>query len=235
MQYSIRRTDARPYKRFAVSPSSIRRKLTELEKDGLVVRTHGGVKSINDDESGMSFFTRKHTNALEKRLIAIKALKLVHDGDMIFLDSSSTSYFLAEYLSEFPNVTVVTNGVDTLAALATKGVNVYSSGGKVYSENNAALTGEFARAAISKIHADLCFFGSRNNVGRRHLRFISALQRNNKHYDAKFDKKVCLCDNTKTGKGGAFKICNVYDIDYIVCDRDISGAFTHPDTLSLIF
>ena len=107
-------------KQFAVSPSSIRRKLTELEKDGLVVRTHGGVKSINDDESGMSFFTRKHTNALEKRLIAIKALKIVHDGDMIFLDSSSTSYFLAEYLSEFPNVTVVTNGVDTLAALAAK-------------------------------------------------------------------------------------------------------------------
>ena len=158
MQYSIRRTDARPYKQFAVSPSSIRRKLTELEKDGLVVRTHGGVKLINDDESGMSFFTRKHTNALEKRRIAIKALKLVHDGDMIFLDSSSTSYFLAEYLSEFPNVTVVTNGVDTLAALAAKGVNVYSSGGKVYSENTAALTGEFARAAISKIHADLCFF-----------------------------------------------------------------------------
>ena len=53
---------------------------------------------------------------------------------------------------------MVTNGVDTLAALAAKGVNVYSSGGKVYSENNAALTGEFARAAISKIHADLCFF-----------------------------------------------------------------------------
>lgn len=42
------------------------------------------------------------------------------------------------------------------------------------------------------------------------------------------DKKVCLCDNTKIGKGGAFKICNVSDIDYIVCDRDISGAFTHP-------
>ena len=81
MQYSIRRTDARPYKQFAVSPSSIRRKLTELEKDGLVMRTHGGVKSINDDESGMSFFTRKHSNTLEKRLIAIKALKLVHDGD----------------------------------------------------------------------------------------------------------------------------------------------------------
>ena len=49
------------------------------------------------------------------------------------------------------------------------------------------------------------------------------------------EKKVCLCDNTKIGKGGAFKICNVSDIDYIVCDRDISGAFTHPDTLSLIF
>lgn len=101
MQYSIRRTDDLPYKQFAVSPSSITRKLTELEKDGLVMRTHGGVKSINDDESGLSFFTRKHSNALEKRLIAIKALKLVYDGDMIFLDSPSTSYFLRNIFLSF--------------------------------------------------------------------------------------------------------------------------------------
>lgn len=143
---------------------------------------------------------------------------------------------MAEYLSEFPNVTVVTNGVDTLAALAAKGVNVYSSGGKVYSENNAALTGEFARAAISKIHADLCFFsvheitsdGGIYDLFQHCNEIISTMMQNS-------DKKVCLCDNTKIGKRGAFKICNVSDIDYIVCDRDISGAFTHPDTLSLIF
>lgn len=84
------------------------------------MRTHGGVKSINDDESGMSFFTRKHTNALEKRLIAIKALKIVHDGDMIFFGFVVNVVFFGGYLSEFPNVTVVTNGVDTLAALAAK-------------------------------------------------------------------------------------------------------------------
>ena len=88
-------------KQFAVSPSSIRRKLTELEKDGLVVRTHGGVKSINDDESGMSFFTKKHTNALEKRLIAIKALKLVHDGDMFFWIRRQRRIFLRNIFLSF--------------------------------------------------------------------------------------------------------------------------------------
>lgn len=88
-------------KQFAVSPSSIRRKLTELEKDGFVVRTHGGVKSINDDESGMSFFTKKHTNALEKRLIAIKALKLVHDGDMFFWIRRQRRIFLRNIFLSF--------------------------------------------------------------------------------------------------------------------------------------
>lgn len=116
-----------------------------------------------------------------------------------------------------------------------KRVNVYSSGGKVYSENNAALTGD-SREPQYENSCRFMFFsihGITSDGGIYDLfqpcnEIISTMMQNS-------DKKVCLCDNTKIGKGGAFKICNVSDIDYIVCDRDISGAFTHPDTLSLIF
>ena len=88
-------------KQFAVSPSSIRRKLTELEKDGFVVRTHGGVKSITTTNRAWRFSRKKHTNALEKRLIAIKALKLVHDGDMFFWIRRQRRIFLRNIFLSF--------------------------------------------------------------------------------------------------------------------------------------
>ena len=126
-------------KQYNLSASTIRRKLDELEKDGLITRTHGGVKSIDDDSTVTSFATRMHTNVAEKRRIALKAIKLIREGDVIFLDASSTTYFLTEYLNEFSKIKVITNGIDTLATLASKGVNVFSTGGQVSSESPAVL------------------------------------------------------------------------------------------------
>ena len=85
-------------RQYNLSASTVRRKLDELEKDGLITRTHGGVKSVEDDLTVTSFATRVHTNVAEKRRIALKAIKLIREGDVIFLDASSTTYFLTEYL-----------------------------------------------------------------------------------------------------------------------------------------
>ena len=101
-----------------VSESTVRRKLAELEGKGLISRTHGGARMIDTNNSSFTFSLRIHKNAFEKKLIALKAVKLIKEGDVIFLDGSTSTYFLAEYLNEFKNVTVITNGIDTLSFLA---------------------------------------------------------------------------------------------------------------------
>lgn len=222
-------------RQYNLSASTVRRKLDELEKDGLITRTHGGVKSVEDDLTVTSFATRVHTNVAEKRRIALKAIKLICEGDVIFLDASSTTYFLTEYLNEFSKIKVITNGIDTLAALAAKGISAYSTGGKVSRESPSVLVGQFARNAVYGVHADVAFFS------------VHGINENGEIFDTNqscneitscmikcSDKVVCLCDNTKIGKSGAFKVCDVSDVDYVVCDRDVSGSFDLPENVQLI-
>lgn len=222
-------------KQYNLSASTIRRKLDELEKDGLITRTHGGVKSIDDDSTVTSFATRMHTNVAEKRRIALKAIKLIHEGDVIFLDASSTTYFLTEYLNEFSKIKVITNGIDTLATLASKGVNVFSTGGQVSSESPKVLIGQFARNAVHSVHANIAFFSAHgiNENGE----IFDSNQSCNEITSCMIkcsDRVVCLCDNTKIGKSGAFKVCDVSDIDYIVCDSDVNCSFDLPENVELI-
>ena len=222
-------------RQYNLSASTVRRKLDELEKDGLITRTHGGVKSVEDDLTVTSFATRVHTNVAEKRRIALKAIKLIREGDVIFLDASSTTYFLTEYLNEFSKIKVITNGIDTLAALSAKGISAYSTGGKVSRESPSVLVGQFARNAVYGVHADVAFFS------------VHGINENGEIFDTNqscneitscmikcSDKVVCLCDNTKIGKSGAFKVCDVSDVDYVVCDRDVSGSFDLPENVQLI-
>lgn len=114
--------------RLFVSPSTVRRKLNALQEKGLVTRTHGGAQI--DDESNFfpSFTFRSHQNSLEKKKIALAAVRLIKNGDLIFLDGSTSAFFIAEYLSDFKNVKVVTNGIDTLSLLSRNGIEAYSTG-----------------------------------------------------------------------------------------------------------
>ena len=101
-----------------VSPSSVRRSLRVLEEKGLIKRTHGGATIIDANNLTPSFTFRTHQNVFEKKLIALKAIKLIKEGDVIFLDGSTSTFFMIEYLSEFNNIRVITNGIDTLSLLS---------------------------------------------------------------------------------------------------------------------
>jgi signal peptidase I len=66
-----------------VSPSSVRRSFRDLEGKGLIKRTHGGATLIDANNLTPSFTFRTHQNVFEKKLIALKASKLIKEGDVI--------------------------------------------------------------------------------------------------------------------------------------------------------
>ena len=77
-----------------VSPSTIRRKLTELQSRGLIIRTRGGA-TINDEKNYYPKFSfRAHANSFEKKKIALSAIKLIKNVDRMFSEISCTSTLL---------------------------------------------------------------------------------------------------------------------------------------------
>lgn len=218
-----------------VSPSTVRRKLTELQERGLVSRTHGGVK-INDENNFQPSFTyRIHQNSYEKKKIALSAIKLIKNGDLIFLDGTTSSFFIAEYLSEFNNLRVITNGVDTLSLLAKNGVCAYSTGGQVQEQNRSVLVGKYALDMIDNFHADIAFFSAQSVDTNGEIydcfeeeNFIrKAMIKNAK-------TKVFLCDSTKLGKTSSFHLCSLQDADYIVSNDPLPEFIKLGSTQAII-
>lgn len=208
---------------FNVSQSTMRRELNKLQEKNLVSRTHGGVILNDENLKSPNFHFRSHQNSFEKKKIALKALSLIHNGDLIFLDSSSSAFYVGEYLSNFSNISVITNGIDTLNILSKMNITSYSTGGKVSIYNKSSLVGRYAEKFIDGFHADICFFS------------VQSLDENGIMYDCYEEEnylrkkmmenakiKVLLLDKTKINRTSQYKLESVENIDYIVSDIDLS-------------
>ena len=219
-----------------ISPSTIRRELTALEKKNLAIRTHGGVRLADSNNYTPDFALRIHQNVLEKKIIDLKALKLIKDGDVIFLDGSTSAYFIAEYLSEFSNLTVITNGIDTLSLLAHNNVTTYSTGGCVSKENSSVLVGEQTLESIKNIHANIAFF-SCQALSRDGKIYDCYLQENyvRKQMMKNSDKTVFLCDSNKLDKLSSYYLCDLNEIDILVTNKDVTDYFNKKITTQIIF
>nr|WP_042181213.1 DeoR/GlpR family DNA-binding transcription regulator [Kibdelosporangium sp. MJ126-NF4]CEL14888.1 Transcriptional repressor of the fructose operon, DeoR family [Kibdelosporangium sp. MJ126-NF4]CTQ96481.1 Transcriptional repressor of the fructose operon, DeoR family [Kibdelosporangium sp. MJ126-NF4] len=137
---------------FQVSPSTIRRDLTLLERDGHVVRTYGGAVERSVQE--------KHgRNVAEKDDIALKAAALVEDGEVVVLDAGTTTGRLAAHLAH-RSLTVVTNGLTAVIALAeSTTVDLIVLGGRLR-QPNASIVGATVTEQLRHISADRVFLGT---------------------------------------------------------------------------
>lgn len=209
-----------------VSQSTIRRALCELQKNKLVIRTHGGVKPIKQDGEVPSFVLRRHLHSTQKKIIALKAIKLIKNGDVIFMDGSTSAFYVAQYLNEFQNLTVITNGIDTLTTLANYGINAISTGGNVLKTNHAVLTGQFALDCIDKLHADVAFIscGAISSNGRLTDYSIDEISICRKmSQNAK--TTVLLCDHYKFDKTETYGFGELDSVDYMITDQALPDHF----------
>src|SRR3954453_23713295 len=86
--------------RFGVSAMTARRDLDDLERRGVLRRTHGGAVLPATSAHEDSFARRLKVAADAKRRLAEEAVSRMRAGETVFLDSSTTAYFLARRIIE---------------------------------------------------------------------------------------------------------------------------------------
>jgi DeoR/GlpR family transcriptional regulator of sugar metabolism len=97
---------------FGVSPMTARRDLAELERRGVVRRTHGGAVLPTVSAHEDSFARRLKVATAAKRRLAEAAVAEMSPREAVFLDSSTTGYFVARRLIERRMAaTVLTNSL----------------------------------------------------------------------------------------------------------------------------
>lgn len=199
-----------------VSQPTIRRDLSVLEEQGKVQRTHGGVvlRKVSDAEIPLMF--REDQNNSSKKAIAQKAAQYITDGNVIFLDASSTVSYLIPHLEKFHDIIVVTNSPKTSMKLGERKIKNYCTGGLLLM-HSVAFVGSEAEKFIANINADVFFFSSRGYMKNGMITDSSEMEVNVKKAMLKnANKSYYLCDSSKENRKYAFNICGVKDIEDII-------------------
>jgi DeoR/GlpR family transcriptional regulator of sugar metabolism len=203
------------------SQPTIRRDLCFLEDKGYVKRSHGGVMLANESTS-VPFSFRRSTRSKEKANICRLAATLINEGDMIFLDASSTTAHLCDHIVRIAGASVVTNSCLACLELGESNVQVYSTGGSFF-KSSKAFVGPRAEETCRKFCADIMFFSSssfdENGVISDYSESENSLRR--VMYESS-RKRVFLCDSSKFGKRSAYREFSLDEIDCIVTDAPIA-------------
>ncbi len=208
-----------------VTEETVRRDLEKLEAKEMLRRTHGGALPMDENSYEFSLEKRKVLNVESKQALARKAVQFIATGDTIFLDASTTTFYMAKELKTMKNITVITNSIRVINELSgVEGVKVIAVGGIV--SNNQSLVGAMAENYITENYfADKMFFSSRgigeNSVileGNEQECFIkqSMLKNSKVHY--------YLCDKSKIGRVGYMRLSTFDNIQYLVTDADVKGS-----------
>ena len=201
-----------------VSEPSVRRDLQSLEKQNLIKRIHGGavIEETALSKNKIPFLIREYEQSSAKTMIAKKAIELICDNDIVFLDASTSCYYLIPFLASKRNLTVITNGVKALIKLAEYGINTISTGGALLN-SCLALVGEEAYKTIETYNADIALFSCRGVSNDGYLTDFS-LEENNarKKMIQHARKSYLLCTSEKIGKSYFHNLCHKDDITGII-------------------
>ncbi len=203
-----------------ISQPSVRRDLTMLEKQNLIKRIHGGavIEETALSKNKIPFLIREYEQSGAKTVIAQKAINLIEDNSLIFLDASTSCYYLIPFLASKKGITVVTNGVKALTKLAEYGINAISTGG-VLINSCLALVGDEAYRTIESFNADIAFFSCRGVSNEGYLTDISADENNiRKRMMKRARSSYLLCASEKMGKTYMHNLCHRDEIDGVISE-----------------
>jgi len=146
---------------FAISEATARRDLETLALQGKAERVHGGVIAVEQAPPELPILERESEQADEKTRIGLSAANLVADKETVFLGSGTTVLEVARNLRNRKNLTVITNSLPVLNALAgADGLTVICLGGMLRN-SEMSFIGHITEQALSEVRADKVILGTR--------------------------------------------------------------------------
>lgn len=206
-----------------VSISTIRRDLINLEKLGLIQRAHGEVSLFVRNEP--AHLLRSSMNYSDKSYIAQIALSYIENGQTLFLDSSSTVNALCASLSDFKNLTIITNSIQNALDMASGYSNKVIVAGGTLKPNSVSLLGEATTDFLEPFSTDLAIISCKSldehgiyeeDYSQGHIKEAMI---------EKASKTILLTDNSKLGKKNLYRFAQYSDIDTAIFNEKPSDDF----------
>jgi DeoR family transcriptional regulator of aga operon len=221
-------------KHLNVSAATIRRDLTELEKQGLLRRSHGGAVAVapmmyEPFRHVSSFHEQEQKCAAEKRRIGLMAANLVADGEIIAIGAGTTTTQVAQSIRHRKGITVLTNAVNVAMELSHRAeIKVSVTGGSL-SGDWFALVGDVAQRSAGEIFVDKVFIGVDGIDPERGLTTNypdqAAIHR---AMMQQARQRIVVADHRKIGIIGTSLIWPIKDLDIFITDKSTTDDQVAP-------
>lgn len=201
-----------------VSHMTIRRDIQKLEQEGRVLSVSGGIQLAEHITSEPSHVTKRSLYFDEKRAIAREAAKLVKPHMTVYLDAGTTSLVLAEYISGFSDLVVISNDLVVIEYLIQHSqCQLYHTGGFVLRKNHSCV-GNHAGDFLLTVNVDIGFL-SASSWTMRGISTPDEMKVSVKKSAAlSAAKRVFICDSSKYGKIATFNALSLDKLDVIITD-----------------
>lgn len=205
-----------------VTPETVRRDLTVLERHGLVRRVHGGAIPVERLGFEPDVTTRSERLVAEKDRIAKAALDEIPSEGAIIIDAGTTTARLAENLPTDRELTVVTNSLQIGTSVSSRrNVTTYLVGGRVRGRTMAT-TGEWALRALDDLYVDVAFLGTNGLDVERGLTTPDQGEAAVKRAFVNCARRtVVVADHSKVGQVHFAHVAALADIEKIVTDTGL--------------
>jgi len=205
--------------KFGVSGATIRNDLRELEKRRLIARTHGGAMTSTKASYELVAKERETQNLEAKRNIALSALELIEDGEILVVDTGTTTLELARLLGRRRNLTVVTNDFQIAQILEdVSAVNTVLVGGRVRKRFHCTV-GSQGSSMLAGLTVDKAFMGANSFSLVKGATTPDIQQAEMKSLLVGIAERcILLVDGTKIGKNSFVQFAATDDIDCIITD-----------------
>jgi len=141
-----------------VSESTIRRDLEVLESQGVLERTRGGAILSQRIRHEAEYIQRAQSHIEEKRRIGAAAAGLIEEGDVVFINSGTTTAQVIQSIHDITNVTIITNNTSPLNDPHEIDFELVLLGGAFLPQSNAVM-GLFTTDNLDQIYATKSFIG----------------------------------------------------------------------------
>jgi len=206
-----------------VTGKTIRQDLDKLEDMGMVTRVHGGAMLANSYQEIYPAISRNEKHRSEKQAIAEAALALIEDGDILFMDSGTTTLELTRVIDR--NVIVITNDMSIAAECANhRNITLYCTGGMLqHTDFSNIYVGPDAMNFIRQYRTQKCFMGcSAVNHDCGPMVFSSIEAELKRAIVQASEHLICLADSSKLGRTAFASFAAIDEVECCVTDANAS-------------
>jgi DeoR family transcriptional regulator, fructose operon transcriptional repressor len=206
-----------------LAPETIRRDLTNLERQGLIRRVYGGGVPVERlaFESGLSMRAQRRQE--EKNRIAAAAANLVKSAESIYIDEGNLPQLVADHLESDRSITVVTPSLAIATSLVEKAnIQVLVLGGRVRAQTLGTVD-HWAVSMLETLVLDLAFMGANGVSLERGMTVPDSAVAAVKTMAMRVSRRrIFVADSSKFGSDSFVRFAGLQDFERFVTDSGLA-------------